>query len=686
MSELISLLSEINWDDIKSMQSADEVCGTITKHILHIFNSCAPLVKKRITRTKAQWYNNEVKELAKKKNKCKKSFLLNTNSSVSKEEYCKARNQLNSAIRRAKKSYFSENLNCKDSKKFWASLRAGGAHNPDKDFHHDIPFSPDDMNSYFANMGCNSSINLNRLKYFQSNESNDVIGRFRFENVSENEVMGIISNISTKAFGIDGISIGMVKVVSPYCIGALTHLVNLSLSTGCFPSAWRQSVVIPVPKTKTPTSVSQFRPISILPVLSKVIEKVVASQLGVFIERENILPETQSGFRKGFSTTSALINVTDELFVARDNSLNSILTALDFAQAFDSVNHNLFLAKLRFYKADEIVLKWFSSYLINRTQVTKINGLLSEKLPKLAGVPQGSCLGPIMFLLYTADIQNELSFSSLHTYADDTQILLSYSPAQLDEAVRRINSDLSRVKCWSEDNGLKLNSDKCSVVHFTSPRSELSGINIGSLVSIYKDSLTESQTVKILGITFDSQLKFDKQVSSIYRRVIPKLKVLQRFKTLIPTDAKLMIVRGLILPIIHYALPVFGYGLTQENCTLLQRLENSAVRFVYNKQKYDHISEFRKAAGIPCIKETSKIEIASLVHKVLSTRQPRYLRAKLISRSVVRDRNTRQDAMLQLPQIRTEAGRKAFSYFGPYVYNALPPLLKSASHAQFKKN
>ena len=202
---------------------------------------------------------------------------------------------------------------------------------------------------------------------------------------------------------------------------------------------------------------------------------------------------------------------------------------------------------------------------------------------------------------------------------------------------------------------------------------------------INNDPLIESQVVKILGLTFDSNLKFDKHVNSIYRRVIPKLKVLQRHITLIPLDAKLMIERALIFPIIYFALLVFGDGLSQEGCTLLERLENSAIRFVYTKQKYDHITEFRNRAGILPIRETAKIEIASLVHKVLLTSQPVYLKEKLTTRCLIRERCTRQDSMLQLPQIRTEAGRKAFSYFGPIIYNALPPLVKSKNYKRFRK-
>ena len=164
-----------------------------------------------------------------------------------------------------------------------------------------------------------------------------------------------MNTISSTAVGVDGISIQMLKALSPYCIGAVTHLVNRSLISGSFPSSWKSSIVIPLPKISNPSLVSHFRPISILPAISKVLEKVVAEQLATFMEGEGLLSDTQSGFRKGFSTTTALLNMLDELMRAKDQGCNSMVVSLD------SVHLLMLLAILMYLKFDESAIEWFAS-------------------------------------------------------------------------------------------------------------------------------------------------------------------------------------------------------------------------------------------------------------------------------------------------------------------------------------
>lgn len=683
--KFIDVATNIHWDDIMTQLNVNAIANEITTNIIQVFDECAPMVRKRITRKKSPWIDSNIKYLTKKKNKCKNDYL-SLKSQASRSAYCRARNALNVTIRSAKRKYFTENLDPKNPKTFWATLRAGGVMSSVEAKDHSIGL--EDLNNYFSTMGCSKTVSTEKVRFFNRNKCAEIKSPFTFSPVSVSKVKELMNSITSTAFGVDGISIKMLRGLSPFCIGAVTHLINASLNTGDFPSGWKQSVVVPLPKTLNPSLVSDFRPISILPVISKILEKVVVEQLVSHLETEGLLPETQSGFRQGFSTCSALLNVVDEMITAKDKGLESVMTSLDFSQAFDSVNFDLLLAKLRFYQFDDISVKWFSSYLTGRTQRTKVNGQFSSALSRSVGVPQGSCLGPILFLIYTADLKYHLSHCSLHSYADDSQLLISFKPSEAAEAVRCINTDLESVNRWSDDHGFLLNSNKCSVMLVDRSSSGAQSTNSCVEHCIFVDGqpLTSSNTLKVLGVTLDSQLDFSNHVKAIYKTVTIRLKTLRRLSSILPELSKLEIVRSTIFPVIYYALPVFACCLTQENLTILSRLQNRALRFVYNLKKFDHISEYRLNSKVLSIMGSSDMQTVNLIHKVLQTGKPEYLRRKLVFRHEVNERSTRQDSLLHLPKIKLETGKKGFRYFGPKKYNALPSTLKDCSLVRFKEN
>lgn len=442
--------------------------------------------------------------------------------------------------------------------------------------------------------------------------------------------------------------------------------------------------MIPVPKVNNASLVNHFRPVSLLPVLSKILEKVVADQITNFLNEEQILSPTQSGFRREHSTCTSLLNLTDEIFNAKNNSKCSIMSALDYTQAFDSVNHDMLISKLKYFRFDSSVLDWMATYLGGRSQITKVKGQISSPLGRMVGVPQGSCLGPILFNLYVVGMESALDYGSMHAYADDCQIILSYHPSQVAEAIRRMSSDLSKVNEWSRNHGLQLNPEKCSVVHFASSDFCENMKKNNMLVTVDQVSLPTCVKIKVLGVVIDSQMSFSSHVKQICSRVIGKIKVMNRFRTLIPQESKLKLIQSLVFPTIYYCLPVFGYCLTQELVTVLHRLQNVGLRFVYNLKKYDHITSYRNMAKVSSIQKCCDKQTVYIVHKTLVSGTPQYLREKLRQRSTMRERRTRQDALLAIPRVRLEAGRKGFSYFGPAQYNALSSQLKALSSRKFK--
>ncbi|KAL0879742.1 hypothetical protein ABMA27_003455 [Loxostege sticticalis] len=234
-------------------------------------------------------------------------------------------------------------------------------------------------------------------------------------------------------------------------IVTITAMVNRSILECTFPELWKVAIVKPLPKTSQPTSVQELRPISILPCLSKILERVVCDQLTKYLEKQDILPHYQSGFRKDHGTATALADVVDNLLAAQDRGMVSVMVLLDFSRAFDSINVSLLLSKLTFYGFDSRSVKWFHSYLTGRQQYVELKqmdgkSLLSQSRPVTRGVPQGSILGPILYILYSTDIIQCIKNCRHHLYADDLQMYLSFDPGDHASAVTRVNEDLERIR------------------------------------------------------------------------------------------------------------------------------------------------------------------------------------------------------------------------------------------------
>ena len=224
-----------------------------------------------------------------------------------------------------------------------------------------------------------------------------VNNKFSFQPITVKKMVDTFNSIKSNAMGSDDVNLRMLLLVIPYLGDHLTYIINKCLSTGTFPNVWKEVYVIPVPKTSNPSSTSNFHPISILPTISEILEKIVYEQLAAFLDSNNVLPVAQSGFRRGYSTTTALLHVTDELCRAVNNQNNAFLVLLDYRKAFYTLDHAVLCTKLKYFGLVEVVVQFFSNYLGKRRQRVVIDGVRSDKIDVNKGVPQGSVLGPLLF-------------------------------------------------------------------------------------------------------------------------------------------------------------------------------------------------------------------------------------------------------------------------------------------------
>ena len=261
-----------------------------------------------------------------------------------------------------------------------------------------------------------------------------------------------------KSTGVDNISMLMIKMAIPTIVPSLTSIFNRSLSEQVFPTNWKRSKIIPIHKSGDKNSPNNYRPISILPSVSKILEKLVQVQLSDYLKCYSILSEAQSGFRKSHSTISTLIKVTDDWLAAMDQGLYTGAVFIDLRKAFDTVDPHIMLKKLSNIGVPADCLQWFTSYLTDRRICTLFNSSTSAESNIEYGVPQGSIHGPLLFIIYIDDIVKHLNHCSVHLYADDTVIYFSHKNISTIESV--LNSELQGIFTWLCNSKLSLNCDK----------------------------------------------------------------------------------------------------------------------------------------------------------------------------------------------------------------------------------
>ena len=319
------------------------------------------------------------------------------------------------------------------------------------------------------------------------------------------EIRKIISKMQPKnSTGIDEIPISVVKSSSDYILFGLCHIFNLSLSQGHFVTDFKKAKVIPVYKKGKKANVNNYRPIRLLPVLSKILEKIVHNRLYSFLSQSNFSYDLQVGFRKNHSTSQAAAVMVENINKSFEDKEYTLGVFLNLSKAFDTIDHSILLAKLNHFGVRGVANEWFRSYLNDHLVQTEIDGNISNSKPIVVGVPQGSILGPLPFLIYINDFPKCLTLGKAIMFADDTNLFLNSSSYQALYEVT--NTQLKHVKVWLSVNKLTLNTDKILYIAFRTPNS----LPPPSALSIqFKNKhLKRVNTCKFLGLTINEHLSW----------------------------------------------------------------------------------------------------------------------------------------------------------------------------------
>ena len=496
---------------------------------------------------------------------------------------------------------------------------------------------------------------------------------FTLQPFTEGEVLDELLKLDPKKpAGPDGVEPFFYRTAAPIIAAPFTVLLNLSIHTAEVPSAWKAAIVRPLFKGGDQADLNCYRPISILPCLAKVLEKLVNNQLTWYLKVYNILSDVQSGFRSGYGCITATLKVVNDITAALDSKLHCAAIFIDLAKAFDTVDHNILSHRLSSIGIRGHSLAWFTNYLTGRVQCVKSELFHSQPLPVTKGVPQGSNLAPTLFSIYINDIAHSALGSSIHLYADDT-VLYTAGPSP-DMVLTSLQNSFNTVQQAFSSLNLLLNTKKTKVMWFGRKGSATPpiGHNITSLEGTTLEQVTE---YKYLGIWLDNTLSFLPHINKLQSKIKAKLGFLYRMRSTLTRSAKLTLVQMTILPMLDY-----GDIIYRSACKgALEKLDviyHSAIRFATNAPFRTHHCTLYSSVNWPSLHTRRLTHWFMLIYKTLLGLSPPYLCQLLQISSASYNTQSARHILLKVPKTLSVLGQSSFRAAAATDWNNLQKTLK----------
>ena len=658
-----------------TFDSADDKTSFFNQLFLQILNDHAPLRKVRVKKNGCPWVTKDIRDQMDIRVKLLRRFR-DTRCAEDWESYRKQRNMVTSLLREAKRNHFSKLITNKaPPATLWRALKSVLPHNTSNwsSFDVDAKSLAAKFNEHFTSVASSVSSPVPPELHCAMPTNTCQLPSLSLRPIQPEDCEIKLSRLQPrKSTGLDGIPASMLKIASPAIALPVCSIINTSISTCSVPSIWKKALVKPLHKGGSRDVLTNYRPISILPVTSKVLETEVRDQVTSYLQEHSLLSPWQSGFRPGHSTTTTLLHITSEWYSALDQGHIVGAVFLDIAKAFDTVNHRLLLSRLADLGFDRAACQWFSSYLRHRHQCTAIDSNYSDEALVASGVPQGSVLGPLLFSLFVNSLPAQLEGMSTVMFADDTTLyVVGRSTADISA---KLSCALASAHKWLLESGLHLNATKtkCMLIHSCRRRS------VAPLdVQLNGTPIQQVQNYKYLGVVINDTLSWSNHIDLVRRKAAKGIGLLRRLSWFLPRQALCTMYSAYVLPHFTYADAVWG-TCTQVQSRGLERLQNYAARIILHRRTDTSATAMRCELGWPTLASRRAASVAVAVYRSVSGRSPSYLSALFQASEHTHHHATRSASCrgIRVPRVKTEFGKKAFAFRGAQLWNALPASIR----------
>uniref|UniRef100_A0A3B5QAJ9 Reverse transcriptase domain-containing protein n=1 Tax=Xiphophorus maculatus TaxID=8083 RepID=A0A3B5QAJ9_XIPMA len=535
-------LQSQNWKVLYEERNIDKAFDIFTKIFKAFYDKNCPIVtcNYRQKNKHKPWITKGIHNACKKKNNLYKQFI-KYKTVEAEQKYKSYKNKLTIIMRKCKTDYYSKILenNKLNIKGIWKTLHSLIRKNSSNTTHPKYIIYNDKtlnekvgivngFNEYFVNVGPTLAEQINKSNPLDVDSSEICIKQntssMYLKPVDKIEIKEIVNQCNNKkSMDWKDINMSLIKQIIDDVADPLTYICNLSFISGTFPNAMKIAKVIPLFKSGDKNIISNYRPVSLLCQFSKILEKVFSKRLDNFIEKQNILTDCQYGFREKRSTSMALMALTEEIIDNMDKKKCAIGVFLDLKKAFDTINHDMLLKKLERYGIRGVPLNWIRSYIGERKQFVELDGQKSDVLNITCGVPQGSVLGPKLFILYINDIVKISNLIKYIIFADDTSIFCTGENIQ--QLSKVINTEIEKLQHWLKNNKLFVNLDKTKFMIFGNNKKQE---NNPIKISIDSVNLEEIHEIKFLGVTLDNKFSWKPHIGQVKSKIAKSVAVIRR--------------------------------------------------------------------------------------------------------------------------------------------------------------
>ena len=689
-------LHKYQWDNlIGSIDDPNEAYNKYMKIIENHFEENFPLVRQsRRAYKDKKWMTTGLKKSSNKKHKLYLKWISSKNLN-DEMKYKSYKDLYATLIKQAECSYYRAifDNSSNDIKALWKNLNNLCNPNPlhSKNiskikFNNSNNSDPDvivnSFNEYFVKIGEELSSKLPSVssgKTFKHYMGDSISMSIFCEEISLDELKNAIACLKNKkSSGPDNISAVIIKECHHILSIPLLHIFNKSLQMGIFPEKMKVAKVIPIYKKGDNLMISNYRPISLLNVFSKVFERLVYNRVINFLNKKNLLYSYQFGFRSGFSTSLALTEITEMIYDCLDQNFVVLGLFLDLQKAFDTVNHAILLKKMHHYGIRGNLHKWFESYLSNRMQYTSINDTSSKTLKINCGVPQGSVLGPLLFLIYINDIASVSQDYKIRLFADDSNLFVFHE--NVIKLFEISNCLLTNLNEWFLVNKLSINLEKTNYMLFKPTAKLLQNVERLNLqIKIGDVLIKRTSSVKYLGIIMDENLTWCEHLDYLQKKLMKFVGIFYKRRKVLPNECRRNLYYAFVHSNIIYGIEIYC-NTRSSYLSKIERTVNKLLRILQNKRRREiHVIDLYKNYNTLPISSLFKLHVLKFMHAFYFCKEklPVVLHAYFVKNSCIHSHNTRNKNDFHVNSVKTYNGIRKITTLGATLWNGLPVKIRN---------